>query len=937
MARLTRCDYSCRAMTTPIEPHPAPRDLWAWQLLAILLLVGVSSVYARVDHSAEILPPSDTFTATLLAWIVRGLTLPLPALQAADVRVLLLPLAAGIALLLLAARSPRPASASATGSAPLPTGMSAAAWFDLLVGGVLLLGWTSALANGTGYSHGWLITFAAGALWAHALGAAIPAQKVPSMLATALAVAVGLFALALWHRQVTGLRYFSWPIGPITPTANLAALIAASGVGGLFAGLLAAGIGRADRKVEVSQPPAHSAGRAEGFLKALVVASLIIALAALWIAQRRAALAGAAGGVGATLLLMLSVRRMPRWCWSIVVVLTAVSVGLVCAWLRTQLTSVQREISGPVALRLVYWQAAARGIASDPFLGHGPDSFAEVVTPALARQRAEQPQVFHGNIDPEAHQEWLQAALELGLPGGLCYALIPLAVIGLAWRAAGRCRPSRSQIVALGALTSGVAAVLIGECASTSLRGPILPAWLWTWLGLILASAKLPPDPERAAVATTAAEPPAPAGSPAGVGSFGLLRRLLIAAIGLAFLGAAISEQTRITDQVAARRAIEAGSYADALRHLAAAGDRWGFGAWLAVRTEAAQLESDLAAGRMKPGDEPATQFCDPACDHWRMLATRFAGMLDHEVRYADALIVCGRKAEAREVLERRLRSFDPYDVFANLTMARLFDTLPAVQLDRIIHALRSSQRLPEMEQIAIGALKNDFARQEMVSKIGDATAAISHVPPTVDWGASLLPEWLRLAAWYQQTGGDRQGLLLQALACEAYDRLDRSNSMLRRTHEAEWGAWFGAVRMMYEMDPTTADDPEMSEFIERAEAAALLGNPHERLRGGAGTSTPERNLLGSELIPTQIPPSHRPFWAFSAMIHLAANRTDYLNTRAMLALPPEQRTPDAIRRLIESAARRIVEDFATLPADKRPAAYDRLVLIAAGEPEKPT
>ena len=100
----------------------------------------------------------------------------------------------------------------------------------------------------------------------------------------------------------------------------------------------------------------------------------------------------------------------------------------------------------------------------------------------IGQRRGHMPRILHGNIDPEAHNEWLQAMFELGLPGGLLYLAIPVAAIGLATRAWLRDTAVIHPITLL-ACASGLIAIVVSESGSiclsarrhgTSGTGPLL-------------------------------------------------------------------------------------------------------------------------------------------------------------------------------------------------------------------------------------------------------------------------------------------------------------------------------------------------------------------------------------------------------------------------------------------------------------------------------
>src|SRR5262249_59658292 len=129
---------------------------------------------------------------------------------------------------------------------------------------------------------------------------------------------------------------------------------------------------------------AGQGGEPDRRLRLLLGAALaagVLAGATLWIAGRRAPAAGALCGMltVAVWFTVIRLRGHARW---IVAAPLAVAVGAGgFVWVQRQMRSQVTEISGPVAVRLIYWREALGCIADAPLLGHGPDGFTTVVTP----------------------------------------------------------------------------------------------------------------------------------------------------------------------------------------------------------------------------------------------------------------------------------------------------------------------------------------------------------------------------------------------------------------------------------------------------------------------------------------------------------------------------------------------------------------------------
>lgn len=108
--------------------------------------------------------------------------------------------------------------------------------------------------------------------------------------------------------------------------------------------------------------------------------------------------------------------------------------------------------------RLAAWGAAAEGVRESPVLGVGPENF------RLVYDRHFSPDLY-AHVDPppfldEAHDEYVEAAAETGILGGIAFLLFWLAVIRRAWRAArGGLDPPDAAF--LGACVAGYAVFLL--------------------------------------------------------------------------------------------------------------------------------------------------------------------------------------------------------------------------------------------------------------------------------------------------------------------------------------------------------------------------------------------------------------------------------------------------------------------------------------------
>lgn len=207
--------------------------------------------------------------------------------------------------------------------------------------------------------------------------------------------------------------------------------------------------------------------------------------------SRSAWLGMVAAGMGFALLVGIQAQRT-RWAMAVLGLTTLIlAVGAALAWADPgawvsggplePVHSFLRGKSATTAIRALEWQATARLVAARPVLGTGPESFElafqAVYPPALA---------VYGGIGAtggRAHNEVLEWAVNVGLPGLMAYLVLIAIVCWRGWQAARR--SSRDGVLAAG-LVAGVAAYLVANQFSPGTI-PTLSA-LWASLGLLAAA-----------------------------------------------------------------------------------------------------------------------------------------------------------------------------------------------------------------------------------------------------------------------------------------------------------------------------------------------------------------------------------------------------------------------------------------------------------------
>ena len=148
---------------------------------------------------------------------------------------------------------------------------------------------------------------------------------------------------------------------------------------------------------------------------------------------------------------------------------------------------------GTTGLRLLIWEGTARMIAAHPFLGSGIGSF------QVAYPKHRLPEYFrHPHAvcaTAHAHNEFLQIAAEMGIPGLAAFLWILIIFFKKGIELVRKEGDREKRVLMLG-LISGVAGLLATNLVGVNLRFPSSAIFLWLAMGLVMSqSPPLLPSP----------------------------------------------------------------------------------------------------------------------------------------------------------------------------------------------------------------------------------------------------------------------------------------------------------------------------------------------------------------------------------------------------------------------------------------------------------
>lgn len=216
---------------------------------------------------------------------------------------------------------------------------------------------------------------------------------------------------------------------------------------------------------------------------------LLLTAGTLVLTQSRGAIASAVAGVG-----LLAWLRWPRLRLAIAVGAVA-AVALVSVALTLEISADKQAVAAGefsvsaadnFAVRIDTWQSALRAISAHPVEGIGLDAFRHLLpTTYPAASIPDSYDIGH------AHNQFLQAALDLGLPGLLAYLTLWIAAGRMLWNMLARYTPLLAGSPRTIYLAAGFAAALFASFLHGMIDVVVMvskPGVLfWAMLGLVTA------------------------------------------------------------------------------------------------------------------------------------------------------------------------------------------------------------------------------------------------------------------------------------------------------------------------------------------------------------------------------------------------------------------------------------------------------------------
>lgn len=856
-------------------------------------VLGLATLILNDVPELRIASPDGRWPPSLAA---RVLTVPIALTGTSDLRWFAIPLGLALGLAICAIGRPALKQDAEDGArASASAGVAGAWWFELLASFVLVIAIASAWANRSwDISRGWIFWLCCGIGWAILLRWAVHSGAARKLIFLASIIAAAGSVLTIWHRLAMGEPFMELPIGPTTITAGL--------------GVLWSSIASALLLCICFEPQARRGFSIPGVL--WIALSLLLSLVLAVLAARRGAWIGFVAAVAVVLSLLVWRRGKHR-------VLLVGGVIALCGlmlvggiYLLQTIVDPRTNLARSILGRTRYLREATAMVPDALWMGHGPDTFVFGMTDSMARLRAEQPRWVRGAVDYDAHNEWIQAAYELGVPGGLLYLALPLTVIWLGCRR-WHARPHEPENVILLALCAGLTAIVATEAASINLRHPILSAWYWTLLGLGLALL-------RRGVESTGGPMPQEAG-----------RSILLRGCGFAcacgIVALSVSDLRRGMQHESGRLLMDEDTPA-ALAHMESATGRFGSRNWLWIRYDAATLHSNELRGmRRETASQPASGEREVvgrlAIAAWQELWSVCRGYRDVGYRLAEAQFLAGQREASELTLGTFIGEINPYDRAANLLQIHMGGRSAFENLHAVRRALRSSPLDSTLVSFAMRELGHADTQAPWAGLVKTAEADAAR-EDDASWEDPLSPETLRLEALRHAT----QSRMAEAARCAQlssamYDRLVNPEKPARRPRVVEADAMYLAARLLFDHAP--GEYQRAFAYMLRAEEASQL----------EVTVTPEtaRGLMDLDPVALRKRTAElRQLLRFSAQMHLVVGADmREVARRANWSLPGSRHTQAQVDAEVGVMAAELVDAFSRLPEERQPPTYRQLFDLA--------
>lgn len=837
--------------------------------------------------------------------IARALTVPIAMTGMTDCRWYVVPIGL-VMLMILVVAKPTLLSHNLSAAGTKVSGtwhVFANWWFECLVLVTIGVAMLSAWMNNTwGFSRGWIYVLIASSLWSVLLSRVVP----PGQSRRALAIVLGTVAiasvLALWHRLALGEQFFELPIGPVTVTGGLGAVLFSGGITWTFCRLLLC--------------PRRMTSREFALIIAVMMAS-IIALALTVFAARRAswvAIILALLIAGVVVIPKLSARKS-RFGFAAVIVVAVVGGA---AFVQQRYVAPRSEVRRGIEGRFQYWRYVVENLPKHPFLGIGPDTFVCYMTTENSIRHATQPKNYTGRVDYEAHNEWLQAICELGVLGGSSYLALPITAIVLALRKWRR-QETQDRDECLPACAVCLAALVLYESTSINLRHPVISPFYWTLLGLLLAIIR-PQAPANSVGNASRSGERDKGDKQRGVAWSVMLCRI----VGVAFaflIGTVTFADIRRGMAHEAGRVHQGESPAQALREFEIAMDRGGSRAWLSSHFDRAMLLTRQLTAASKTQSGASKELGRSTVEAWREIVNRCQGYPDAGYRLSEARLMNGDRIGAEKCLDDYLTSINPYDPQANMLRIYLGGQDAMENLFCVRRALFSSPMNSVLASIATRDLASPDVSVRWADLVHKAWQS-SELSDDRKWIDPQAPETFRIEALRLAGEGELvQAAQVSRIAAEMYGNQIDHLSDLRRVNAPVADAWYIAARFLLESEPARYEDSYS--LVQKAEQYAKL-----EIRV-TGAESPNSLDLAPVALRNRTAET-RQLLRFSAMMGMACGMSEIeIARRVNWSLSGEQHTIEEITAEKARLAADLTAIFDRLSPESRPAVMSKLKDLA--------
>ena len=167
------------------------------------------------------------------------------------------------------------------------------------------------------------------------------------------------------------------------------------------------------------------------------------------------------------------------WVGSAIILIVGIIISAALPTLRNKI-----ENTALSEYRLTAWRNCLEMVKDNPLQGVGAGNF-KIFYPAYSHKAVVDPAYDATRILGKAHNDYIQTAVELGLPGMLLFVLLPVSGLILAYRIMRASKNPAIEFISIG-FSGGLISFIVGAFFSFYLQRSMPPLLVFVYLGILV-------------------------------------------------------------------------------------------------------------------------------------------------------------------------------------------------------------------------------------------------------------------------------------------------------------------------------------------------------------------------------------------------------------------------------------------------------------------